>query len=260
MSRRSARVLLPALAALALASPALSDVYVLTNGDRVTGKTASRGRSFTVQTPYGRLTIPKSRIERILRDDGTEEVLNPPPGPAPTPEPKPPLHLIVVITGRSFWYAWEPKAAPPDATLRLELRLDEETLALYADPRPDPDEIPGALVNAFSFVAEDVVVTPGPEAQLITPEARPGRIALRIELPRERAGRHRLRLAYQLNEGTDSQPAWRDVTDAALDVELKPEAPTFIQVQQDGGQMEFSGFGRRRMKRVDTFRLFPRAE
>src|SRR5262245_66649350 len=61
------------------AGPSPADVFVLTNGDRVTGKRIRTAkRSFTVQTDFGRLTIPRTRVERIVKDDGTEEVINAP--------------------------------------------------------------------------------------------------------------------------------------------------------------------------------------
>ena len=67
------------------AALAAADVYVLRDGDRITGKTTFKGtKTFTVQTPYGRLSVPRTKVERILHDDGKEEVLNPPP-PAPPP-------------------------------------------------------------------------------------------------------------------------------------------------------------------------------
>lgn len=259
------RAALGALAALAIvvAPSAGADVYVLTDGDRVTGKTVFKGqKTFTVQTPYGRLIIPRAKVERIVHDDGREEVLNPPPAPPPPPEPTPPLHMILVITGKTFWYAWDPpKGVTVDPTLRLQVTLDEVPIATYVDARLDPDEIPGAAVNAFSFLAADIAVTTGSGAQLpMPPEARPGRIVLRIDLPPEKAGHHRLRLAYQVDEGSEAEPAWRDMAEASLDLDLKPDSPTFVQVQQDPGRMEFSGLGRHKMKNVDSFRLLARAE
>ena len=53
----------------------------------------SRGRkTFRVQTPYGRLVIPRAKVERIVHDDGSEEVLNAPEAPptaAPASAPAP---------------------------------------------------------------------------------------------------------------------------------------------------------------------------
>lgn len=258
-----ARLLLAVLAAASVPPAARADVYVLKDGDRITGKTVVKGpASFAVQTPYGRLTIPRAKVDRILHDDGKEEILNPPPEPAPAP-PEPPrlVQLVVVITGKIFWYAWDPpKGATVDPTLRLEASLDEQTLATYVDARLDPGEIPGAMVNAFGFRPDEVAAIPAADVQAQPPEARPGRIALKLDLPREKAGRRRLRLAYQANEGTEAQPAWRDISAASVDIELTPDTPRLVQVQQDPGRMEFSGPGRKQMKYVDTFKLQARAE
>ena len=44
-----------------------------------------------------------------------------------------------------------PQAAPVDPSLRLELRLDDETLASYVDSTLDPEDLPKAVVNSFVF-------------------------------------------------------------------------------------------------------------
>lgn len=246
---------LVALGLLGVVSAAGADVYVLRDGDRVTGKTVLKAvKTFTVQTSYGRLTIPREKIERILHDDGKEEVLNPPPEPPPSPPP--PVHLIVVITGKMFWYAWDENASA-DPTLRLTASLDEETVVTYADAHTDPEGIRGATVNAFSFRPEDVAVRTAEGVRCPPPEARPGRVVLRVELPAERVGRRRLRLAYQVDEGSAADPAWRDVAEASLDVDLRANTPTFVEIQQDAGRMEFS---RHRMKNTETFRIVTKTE
>lgn len=253
--------MLAATLALGLWAPARADTYVLVGGDRITGKTLLKGtKTLRVQTPYGRLVIPRAKVERILHDDGTEEVLNAPE--APLPPPPPPMRLVLVITGKSFWYAWDPpKGSTVDPTLRLELRLDEETVATYVDAQTDPQDLAGAkAINTFSFEPEAVTMVPGPGAAVTSPETRPGRIVLKIDLPAEMAGRHRLRAAYQVNDATTTEPAWRDTAATTGDVELQDGAPAFLQVRQDAGRMEFSGFTRRRMKNVETFRMEAQAE
>lgn len=229
------------------------DVFFLSNGDRITGKTLTAGRrSFVIQTPFGRLTIPRARVERIRHADGTEEILNPSPEPREPPTPK--ARLILIVLGKTFWQAWDPREAV-DPTLRLEVRLDEEALGAYVDARPDPEEIPKAVVNSFSFRTEDIALESGRETTLLPPEARPGRIVLKIVLPVALSGTHRLRLAYQVNAGSASEPAWKDLVEGSTVCELRSEAPTFVRVRQDAGRMEFSGFPKRRMKLVETFRL-----
>jgi hypothetical protein len=260
--RHAAWTPLPAAAlALALvlsAVPARADVFILRGGDRITGEPVLEGkRSFKVKTPYGVLTIPRSKVDHIIRPDGTEQAVNPEPvSPKPVetvatlPEARR-ARLILIITGKTFWQAWDPKAGHHDPTLRLQVTLDEEVVATYLDAKTDPD-IPGAMVNAFSFAPQDVVFMAGKEALVLPPEQRPGRIALKIDVP-AREGPRLLRVAYQGMEGATEDQAWRDLAAGSLGIELG--TPTFVSVAQDRGRMEFSGFPRRRMKNVETFAL-----
>jgi hypothetical protein len=252
------RLALVALLA-ALAAAAAADVYYLQDGDRISGKTLSQAAGqYRVQTPYGRVTIPKGKVEKIVHDDGREEVLKQAEAPLPTPEPPPPaarLHVVFVVTGASFWQAWAPsKDATPDPTLRLAVSIDERGVVTYTDAETDPD-IPGAIVNAFSFDAEHVSVAAAVAASALPPETRPGRISLRLELNPELAGERSLRVAYQANEGTATAPAWRDLASGAIHAELKAEATNVVRLHQDRGRMEFSGFGRKKMKNVESFRI-----
>ena len=77
--------------ALVLCAPLVrSDVVVLVNGDRVTGRVIGKfTKRVRLQTPYGVLLIPSEKVERIRRDDGSEEVLNVVPVPTPPPPPPP---------------------------------------------------------------------------------------------------------------------------------------------------------------------------
>ncbi len=254
---RARRILLAA--ALLFGSSGLqAEVLVLVDGDRVSGKIVASGtKRIRIQTPYGLLVVPREKIERIKEDGGAAAVLNAPPAtPAPLPPPPPTLRLVVVITGGVFWQAWDPKAAPADPSLRLEVRLDEKPVAAYVDATLDPD-IPGAIVNSFSFAPETLAVVASPNIRLGPPETRPGRILLEIDLPQQTPPPRHLRLAYQANEGTTAEPAWRDLAEASLEVDLKTEAPTFVKVEQDRGKMEFS---KRGMRNVDTFRMVVKAE
>lgn len=249
---------LPVLAAsLLAASTAAADTYHLEDGDRITGKTLSQAAGqYRVQTPYGRITIPKAKIQRIVHDDGSEDVLQalplPSPTPEPTPPPPPPVPLAFVVSGSSFWQAWSPsKDLALDPTLRLAVSLDEETVATYSDTQADPD-IPGALVNSFSFEAGHVTVAAAETVSAAPPETRPGRITLRLDLPARFAGEHRLRIAYQANDGTLAEPAWRDVVESAIHAELKAAGGNVVRLHQDRGRMEFA---RKKMKSVETFRI-----
>jgi len=255
------------LAVSLLAPAARGDVFILRGGDRITGKPVLEGkRTFKVQTPFGLLTIPRAKVDHIVRPDGSEVPVNPEPAAAVASREAASreaamrrARLILIITGKSFWQAWDPKTSPaPDPTLRLEVSLDEEVVATYADAKTDPD-IPGAIVNTFSFAAEDVAVAAEEHVLVLPPEPRPGRIALKIDVPMVDAPR-RLRLAYQASEGPAEEKVWRDLVTGSADIELREEAPTFVRVDQDRGRMEFAGFPRRRMKYVETFRLDLRPE
>ena len=247
-----------------MAVPLAGEVVVTRDGDRVHGKLVVRGtQRLRLQTPYGLLIIPLEKIEKIVRDDGTEEVLSAsgpatPVATAPAPPPPPAVKLGVIITGKTFWQAWDPKAGvPSDPSLRLEVRLDEKPVASYVDTQIDEGEIPGAVVNAFSFTPEAVTAVPGPDARVLLPENRPGRILLEIDLAAEIAGERKLRLAYQSNDGTKGDPAWRDLATTSLVVTLSKDSPLFVKVEQNPGGMEFR---RKQMRNVETFRIAARPE
>jgi hypothetical protein len=241
-----------------------AEVVVLRDGDRVHGKIAVRGTMrLRLQTPYGLLIIPLDKIEKIVGDDGSEEVLathDPAAGTvaAAAPPPAAAVRLGVIITGKTFWQAWDPKAGvPKDPSLRLEVRLDEKPVAAYVDTQIDEGEIAGAVVNSFSFTPEAMTAVAGPGARVLLPETRPGRILLEIELPAESVGERKLRLAYQSNEGTKGDPAWRDLATTGIVVTLTRETPLFVKVEQDPGGMEFR---RKQMRNVETFRIAARPE
>jgi hypothetical protein len=247
---------------LALSGPArAADVYYMTDGDRVSGKTLSQGGGFyKVDTPYGRVAIPKGRVARIVHDDGREELLN---GGAVAPHAQAPaagpVHLVVVFTGDTFWQAWNEKdGAPSDPSLRLQITLDEEPLVSYVDAKMDPD-IPGAAVNSFSF-PDALVSRPGPTGIVSeSPEVRPGRITVKLDLPMEAAGEHGFRVSYQENDGTTGSPAWRDLVGTQIHVNLKTDASNVVEIHQDRGAMEYSGLFHKKMKNVESFRIEARA-
>lgn len=242
---------------VALAGAPADDVVTLQNGDRISGRIVSKGRrTLRLQTPHGLLTIGLDKIDRLRRADGTEEVLSPPkaaaPAPAATPRPPDPVRLVLLISGKTFWQAWDREAAPSDPTLRLELRIDDRTVATWVDTVVDEGEIKGALVNTFSFTPDSLKVAASPGVKALPPEVRPGRIQLGLELVPDLVGSHKIRLAYQANAGTPAVPEWRDL--ALLEVPLtlsRDEANAFL-VEQERGRMEYT---KRRMKNVETFQL-----
>jgi hypothetical protein len=260
--RTNGRMRAPAvLIALALAAASASgDVVVLQNGDRVTGRVVgSIARRVRVETPYGVLVIPVDKVERIHRDDGREEVLvNPkaaPAAPKPTPTPAQPT-LVLVLTGATFWQAWDPKAAPEDPSLRLEVRLDDETVATYTDVNLDPEDLPKAVVNSFVFSPERLFVSGASGVTVAAPSLASSEIRLGIQLPASLAGERRLRIAYQLNDAGSAAPHWRDVVTAGTTVNLVAGASVRARVAQDRGTMEYTrrqlrGVGQ--MRGVETF-------
>src|SRR5439155_2814951 len=170
----------------------------------------------------------KARIERVLRADGKEEVLHvpdPQPSPAPTAELVARARLVLALTGASFWQAWDRRDAPADPSLRLEARLDEEVIASWTDARLDPQDMPGAVVNTFVFSPADAAGRAAPEVLLSPPEAQPGRVLLRLDLPAGAMDARKLRLAYQANEGTVEEPAWHDLVSTTVAVSLHSDAP-----------------------------------
>jgi hypothetical protein len=243
-----------AVLALLLCAPMLrADVVVLVNGDRVTGRVVGKiTRRVRLQTPYWVLVIPADKVERIRRDDGSEELLNARPAPPPTPPPPPPATLVVVVSGDSFWQAWDPKAAPEDPSLRLEVRLDDRVVASFTDVNLDSEDLPKAVVNSFVFSPERLFVTAAEGIDVAPPELVASQIRLPIVLPAELAGRRRLRLAYQVNDAGSAAPQWRDAVVALGEVVLAPGKAAGVRALQERGTMDYV---RRRMRNVETFRV-----
>lgn len=239
------------------------DLYYLLDGDRVSGQTLSRSaRAFVVLTAYGRLTLPRAAVQRVARADGTEEVLAPPvlstPAPTASPALPRPWTLTLVLSGQTFWQAWEPRASGVRPDLRLVVRLGENDLASYEDRQLDPEDLPGATVNTFSFDPAHVVVTVAAGITAQAPEVRPGRITLRLAVPVGPASEaRRLRVAYQAVASAPPDatgaPVWQDLIATAATL---PEEPAVqVEIAQNSGRMEYSGFRHKRMKNVDSFRL-----
>jgi hypothetical protein len=247
------RRLVHLLLLLGLAVPAGAEVLVLLNGDRITGKVQGRStRRYRLQTPFGVLVIPRAKVERVLHDDGRDEPVNPPPPPPKpaTPPPPPPIPLSLSIRVDSFWQAWDPKAAPADPTLRLEVRLDLVTIATYTDANLDPEDLPKAVVNSFVFSPERLLMRAAERVSLAPPAVGREEIRLGVTLPPDLAGSRRLGIAYQVNDGTAEEPQWRDVVSAHQAVTLAPGRPAAVSLVQSRGTMEFA---RKKMRNVETF-------
>ena len=232
-------------------------VVWLLNGDRLTGTIASESKtSIRVKLPFASILVPKSRIERLSRD-GKEEILHESReqvtvvAPAPRAPAVPTAHLVLVLTGASFWQAWDRKDAPVDPTLRLHVRIDEAEVAAWADGTLDPRDLPGAVVNTFAFGGDEAGLA-APHVLLSPPEVQPGRVVLRVDVPGVVGENRRLSVTYQANEGSVENPAWRDVVMATATLTLRGDGPTPIQLRQARGQMEFA---RKHMREVESFRI-----
>jgi len=243
---------------LALAAAADADVVSFVNGDRLSGRVLGvTPRRVRCQTLYGTFVIPRDEVARIEYDDGRVEVVTAPPTPTapttprPTPSPEP-ARLQLAVTGDSFWQAWDPKAAPLDPSLRLELRLDDAPLVSYTDSKLDPEDLPKAVVNSFVFSPEALTVRAGPGVVVAPPIVAGAEIGLALTIPTEAAGPHELRLAYQRNEGSAAEPAWRNLVVAATKVVVEPGQTLALRLEQSRGTMEYA---HHRMLHVEAFNV-----
>jgi hypothetical protein len=254
MARRGAYRLAATLLALACAQAAAADTVQLKEGDRLTGRVVAVGKKrFRVTTPFGALLIPSERIEKIVYDDGREEVFLA--APSSSWKLEVPVRLTLVVTGESFWQAWDPHEAPADATLRLLVSLDDQPVAAYIDPQLDRD-LRGAVVNTFAFEPAQTLRTTWDDARALPPETRPGEVRLVIELAAARAGHRRLGLSYQWNAAKVDAPGWRALVNATVDVDLALHANTELRLEQARGEMSFK---KKKMQKTETFQLNVRA-
>ena len=249
------RKVLVLAAALGLLAPSSrADEVLLVNGDRISGRVIGKvTRRVRLQTPYGTLVIPRSQVDRIRHDDGTEERLQTPPtSTVPAPIPPPRATLRIEVGGATFWRAWDPGAAPEDPSLRLQVRLDGRVVGSFTDDTLDPEDLPKAVVNSFVFSPERLTVGAGEGVVVAPVEVAEGEIRLRLELPAAFFGARELRLTYQVNDGAPAEPVWWDVVAAECPVTLVAGGETAVRLVQERGVMEFA---RHRMRNVETFRV-----
>jgi len=71
-----------------------ADVLVLVDGDRVTARSWPRAPAASGSRPLRLLIVPREKIERIRRDNGTEEVLTRGRSSLLPAPPPPPLRLV----------------------------------------------------------------------------------------------------------------------------------------------------------------------
>jgi hypothetical protein len=243
------------LVVLLAASTVSADVVFLRDGDQVTGQIVARGtRRIRLQTPYGLLVIPLEKVDRIKKEDGSEEHLHTVVEAPTVPSSPPPaaVKLVLDLGGNTFWQAWDPKTPPSDPSLQFAIRLDDKTVAAYVDSKLDPGDLPKAVVNSFEFNPEALKLLPVPGVLLAPPQVQAGRVRLVLELPAGWVGTRRIRVGYQANEGTTLEPHWRDLTGGEAVVEVAAGRTTTVSVEQARGFMEFKS---RQMKSVESFQV-----
>jgi hypothetical protein len=240
-------------ALLLLGSTARAEVVVTKDGDHLSGQITVRGsKRLRLQTPYGLLVIPLEKIERIRKDDGTEEVLNAPRA-APTHAlPPPTVPLVLDLGGNTFWQAWDPKNPPADPSLSFVVRVDDKVMATFVDSTLDPNDLPKTVVNTFAFNPETLKLRPAPGVRVQPPEVKGGRIRLVLELPAGWDGTRRIQVAYQANDGTESEPRWHDLASGEAITELRIGESPPLKIEQARGTMEFT---KKQMHNVDSFHV-----
>jgi hypothetical protein len=247
---------LPLLVARGVAA---GEVVHLKNGDIVHGTVVTVGtKSITLRTPYGRLVIPKTDVDRIVYAEaeaaGGEQPLGAPkPLPPPAPPPRP--EIALEIRGRSFWYAWQsnPREAA-DPRIRLRLAFGNLPVAELVDAKPDTVDR-SSVYNSFTFSPSDSQVVSTAEGfSCSVDDAVDGRVVLKLQFPEKHPeGEQELQMRYQVNEGTAELPRWLDAVSRAFPVTIKSGKRTHLILEQDPIGLEFTGLMRKRMKNVESF-------
>lgn len=262
--RNRTRVSLALLASALLASLATAEVVHLTNGDVVHGTlVAANNDEVTLKTPYGQLVIPKEEIARIDYSGGAApaaaaEAKAPaePPDelPAPTGERG---RLVLHITGRSFWYAFDsPPDRPADTSIRLRLYVGSARACTFVDEKPDTVD-GSTLYNSFTFSPTDSRLLETLEGfECSVTKSDDGEVTLAVGLPPDfSTGRQLVRMVYEVNEGDPSLPRWLDVVSRSFSVEVAPGKVASVILEQHAEALEYSGFFKKQMKNLDQFQL-----
>jgi hypothetical protein len=266
--------LLAAVVVWLVSTMAFAEVVHLKNGDILHGSVISvNSREITLETPYGRLKIPKTDIQRIDYEQSEEDEKSPKkktPESKPAPKPKlaikaPKADLPVStrstismeIRGRSFWYAFvSPTENPADLSIRLRIFVGDVEAAMLLDTKPDTVDR-DTYYNSFTFSPTDSrVMRTGSGFDCVVTEAEDGKVTLRLQLPEgQSAGRYLIRMIYQVNEGDRQFPRWVDAVSRGFNTQVEPGMETRVILQQDASALDYSGFFRKTMKNVESFRL-----
>ena len=152
MSRMRGASWIVLILGIAALSPA--EVVYLNNGDVLHGElVAANNTVITLETPYGKLIIPKKDIQRIDYEGasvtGTEVSGDVRPGAAPVTHERRVISLH--LSGRSFWYAFESASDnATDTRIRLRIYIGSAPACTFEDEKADTVD-GGTLYNSFTF-------------------------------------------------------------------------------------------------------------
>jgi hypothetical protein len=252
---------------IVLTGGAAAEVVFLTNGDVIHGAiVAANNDSVTLETPYGKLSIPKSDIERIDYQDGGEPAEE---GEVASERPRSNIErwrsrvpsgssqISLQISGRSFWYAFDsPAERPADTRIRMSLFVDNSPACTFLDERPDTVD-GNTLYNSFTFSPTDSQVLETADGfDCRIDEAEDGEVVLRLVMPNEVAdGQVNVRMLYEINHGDRTLPSWVDAVSRSFNVEASPGRDTRVRLEQDSTALEYSGLFKKTMKNVELFQL-----
>ena len=257
---RSASWVVLILAASALAP---AEVVYLNNGDVLHGVlVAANNKVVTLETPYGKLVIPKKDIQRIdyagARATGSEASGNAQPNAAPVAPIASDRGVISLhLSGRSFWYAFESGSDnATDTRIRLRIYIGSAPACTFEDEKADT--VDGAtLYNSFTFSPTDALLVETLDGyQCSVLEAEEGDVSLRLDLPDSMSSdRHIVRMVYEVNDGDRSFERWEQVVSRAFSVEVGAGREAVVMVQQDASALEYSGFFKKSMRNLELFQL-----
>ncbi|HXV59817.1 MAG TPA: hypothetical protein VEK15_03920 [Vicinamibacteria bacterium] len=243
---------------------ARAEIVYLANGDVIHGTlVAANNTEVTLKTPYGELVIPKEVIERI---DYQSAESPSEPGESPTPsvaaDRLPPVggraEIVLRITGRSFWYAFEsPSDRPADTRIRLKVYAGNARACTFVDEKADTFD-GNTLYNSFTFAPEDAVLEETLDGYACSVDkTAEDTINLTLVVPPDNAasGRQLVRMVYEFNSGDRGAPLWTDLVSRSFSVEVAPSRQTLVFLEQNVDALEYSGLFKKRMKNVELFQL-----
>jgi hypothetical protein len=257
---------------LLLCGLAAAEIIYLKNGDVVHGTVVgATTRQITLETPYGKLTIPKNDIQRIEYEGGTrsqpaasesaskaaQEPASKQAEPDITPREPSRTLLSLELRGRAFWYAFEsPPDNPADLSIRLRLFLGDDEAAMLIDSKPDTYD-GNTYYNSFTFSPTDSrVIRTGEGYECEVDKMDDDRIVIQLGLPEnQKEERILVRMLYQINEGSRNLPRWNDAVSRTFSVQVEPGKESYVVLRQDSSGLDYSGMFRKSMKNLESFQL-----